>query len=50
MNVTSYAEKKIMQIIKKTTVESVSVESSVYHCVLFQDPSLVMSDSVLVWS
>ena len=47
--VKGYAGEKIMQIMKKTTVEFISVESSVYHYLLFQDPSLVMSDGVLVW-
>ena len=42
-------EKKITQIMKKTMVEFVSVVSSVYHCLLFQDPPLVMSDGALVW-
>ena len=40
----SYAGEKIIQIMKKTMVEFVSVVSSVYHCLLFQDPPLVMSD------
>ena len=41
-------EKKITQIMKKTTVEFVSAESSVFHCLLFLDPPLAMSDGVLV--
>ena len=45
----SYAGEKIIQIIKKTMVEFISVESSVFHCLLFQDLLLVMSDVVLVW-
>ena len=35
-----------MQIMKKTTVEVSSVESSVYHCLLFLNLSLVISDGV----
>ena len=42
-------EEKITQTMVKTMAEFVSVESSVYHCLLFQDPPLVMSDDVLVW-
>ena len=45
----SYVGKKIIQITKKTAVEFVSVESRVYHCLLFVDVPLVMSDGVLVW-
>ena len=45
----SYAGRKITWIMKKTMVKFVSVESNIYHCLLFWDPSLVMSDGVLVW-
>ena len=41
---------KITQVMKKTAVEFVLVESSVYHCFLFLDLPLVMLDGVLVWS
>ena len=44
----SYAGKKIMQTLKKTAVELVSVECSVYHCLLFVDLLLVMPDGILV--
>ena len=37
-----------MQIMKKTMMEFMSVESSVYHYLLFLDLPLVMSDGVLV--
>ena len=40
---------KIMQIIKKTTVKFISVESSVYHCLLFLGTPLVMSGGVPFW-
>ena len=49
MNVKNYAGEKITQIMKKTMVWFVSTESSVYHCLLFLDPPLVMSDGVLLW-
>ena len=49
MNVKNYAGEKITQIMKKTMVWFVSIESSVYHCLLFLDPPLVMSDGVLLW-
>ena len=39
----SYAVEKIMQIMKKSMVEFISAESSVY---LFLDPHLVMSGGV----
>ena len=45
----SYAGQKMKQIMKETVVEFISVVSSVYHCLLFLDPPLVMSDGVLVW-
>ena len=44
----NYTGEKITQIMKKTVVEFVSVESSVYRCFLFPDQPLVMSDGVLV--
>ena len=44
----SYAEEKTMQVMKKTVVEFVWVESSIYHCLLFLDPPLVISVGVLV--
>ena len=40
----SYAGKKILQILEKTTVDFVSVASSIYHCFFFLDLLLVMSD------
>ena len=45
----SYAGEEITQIMKKTVVEFVSVESIVYHYLLFLDMPLMMSDGVLVW-
>ena len=44
----SYAREKIIVIMKKTVVELVSVESSIYHCLIFLDLPLVMSDGILV--
>ena len=41
-------ERKITQIMKKTTVEFISEEFNVYHCLLFLDLPLVLSDGVLV--
>ena len=35
---------------KKTAVELVSVESSVYHCLLFLDLPMVMSNGILAWA
>ena len=40
----SYAGKKILQIMEKITVDFVSVASSIYHCVFFLDPPLVILD------
>ena len=40
----SYAGKKILQIMEKTTVDFVLVASSFYHCFFFLDLPLVMSD------
>ena len=40
----SYIGKKTLQILKKTTVAFMLVESSIYHCFFFLDPPLVMSD------
>ena len=44
----SYAGKKILQILEKTTVDFVSVASRIYHCLFFLDPPLVMSHVDLV--
>ena len=44
MNVKSYAGKKISVIMEKTTVDFVSVASSIYHCLFFLNLPLVMSD------
>ena len=44
----SYAGKKILLIMKKTTVDFVSVASDIYHWFFFLDLSLVMSDVDLV--
>ena len=44
----NYAGEEITQIMRKTALEFMSVESSVYHCLLFLDLPLVMSDDVLV--
>ena len=38
----SYAEKKISQIMEKTTVDFILVTTSIYHYFLFLDPPLVM--------
>ena len=43
INVKSYAGKKISQIME-IKEDFVSVASSIYHCFLFLDPPLVMSD------
>ena len=43
------AGEKIMQIMKKITVEFIAGESSVYHFLLFLDPSLAMSYGVPIW-
>ena len=40
----SYAGKIILQIMEKTTVDFILLASSIYHCVFFLDPPLVMSD------
>ena len=40
----NYAGKKILQIQEKTTVEFVSVASSIYHCSFFLYRPVVMSD------
>ena len=40
----SYTGKTISLIMEKTTVDFVSVTSSIYHCFFFVDPPLVMSD------
>ena len=40
----SYAGKKGLQILEKTTVDFVLVLSSIYHCFLFLDLPLVVSD------
>ena len=40
----SYAGKKILQIMEKTMVDFVLIASSIYHCFLFLDLPLVMSD------
>ena len=40
----SYAGKKGLQILEKTTVDFVSVASSIYHCFFFLDLPLEMSD------
>ena len=48
VNILCWREKK-MQIRKKTTMEFISVEFSVYHCLLFLNLPLVMSDDVPVW-
>ena len=45
----NYAEKKVSQIMEKTTVDFVLVASSIYHCFFFLGPPLVMSDGVTVW-
>ena len=45
----SYSGEKIMQIMKKTAMEFIFIESSVYHCLLFLDLPLVMSEGVPVW-
>ena len=45
----SYIGKKILQILKKTTVAFMLVESSIYHCFFFLDPLLGKSDGNLVW-
>ena len=46
----SYAGKKILQIMEKTTVDFVSVASSIYHCFFSLDPPLVMSHDNLIWA
>ena len=38
-----------MQIMKKTAVQFTSLGSSFYHCLLFLDLPLVMSDGVPGW-
>ena len=45
----SYAEENIMQIMCKTMVEFILVESSVFLCLLFLDLPLVISHGVLFW-
>ena len=40
----SYAGKKILIITEKTTVDFISVASSIYHWFFFLDMPLVMSD------
>ena len=49
MNLKTHAGEEITKIMKKNVMEFTSVESRVYHCLLFLDPPLVMSDGVLVW-
>ena len=45
INVKNYAGKKILQIMEeKTTVDFISVASSIYHCLFFLDLPLVLSD------
>ena len=39
----TYAEKKVSQIVE-TTVDFISVASSIYHCLFFLDLPLVPSD------
>ena len=34
---------------KTTVVEFISLESNVYHCLLFLDLSMMMSNDVPVW-
>ena len=46
----NYAGKKILQIMGKTTVDFISIASSIYHCFFFLDLPLVMSGDVPVWS
>ena len=45
----SYAGKNISQVMEKSTVDIISVASSIYHCFSFLDPPVVISnvDSVL---
>ena len=45
----SYTGTKISQIVEKTTVDFMSVASSIYHCFLFLDLPLVMSDLDPFW-
>ena len=45
----SYAGKKISLIMEKTTVDFISVASSIYHCFSFLDPPLVMWDVDPIW-
>ena len=45
----SCAGKITSQIMEKTKVDFVSVASTIYHCVFFLDPSLVISDDDPVW-
>ena len=45
----SYAGEKITPIMKKTVVEFISVESRVYHCLLFLNLPLLVSYGVPVW-
>ena len=40
----SYVGKKTSLIVEKTTVDFVSVASSIYHCFFYLDLPLVMSD------
>ena len=44
MKVKKLCGKQILQIIEKTTVDFVSVASSIYHCFFFLDLPLEMSD------
>ena len=44
----SYAGKKISLIMEKTTVDFISVASSIYHYFFFLDPRLLMSDVDLI--
>ena len=45
INIKNYAGKKILQIMEeKTTVDFISVASSIYHCLFFLDLPLVPSD------
>ena len=45
----SYAGKKILLIMEKTTVDFFSVASSIYHHFFFLDPPLVMSHIDPIW-
>ena len=45
----NHTGKKIWQIMEKTTVDFILLASSIYHCVFFLDPPLVMSDGDPIW-